>query len=56
MDINDMRSAVTVVSFLLFLALVAYTWNRRRKAEYDEAANLPFAGEQDPQEFRGDRS
>lgn len=56
MDINDMRSAVTVVSFVLFLALMAHTWSRRRKADYDEAANLPFAGEKDPQEARGERS
>ena len=46
MDVNDMRSAVTVALFLLFLALVAYTWSRKRKAEYDEAANLPFADEE----------
>jgi cytochrome c oxidase cbb3-type subunit 4 len=45
MDVNDLRIAVTLSSFVLFLALMAYTWNRRRKAEYDEAAMLPFRGE-----------
>jgi cytochrome c oxidase cbb3-type subunit 4 len=43
MDINDMRIAVTVISLLLFIALVAHTWSRRRNAEYESAALLPFA-------------
>jgi cytochrome c oxidase cbb3-type subunit 4 len=45
MDINDLRSAVTVISLLLFLALVAWTWSRRRRAAFEEAANLPFVEE-----------
>ncbi|MBA4178426.1 MAG: CcoQ/FixQ family Cbb3-type cytochrome c oxidase assembly chaperone [Leptothrix sp. (in: Bacteria)] len=56
MDVNDLRSAVTVALFLLFLALVAYTWSRKRKAEYDEAAQLPFAGDNDAVESRGEKS
>ncbi len=56
MDINDLRSAVTVTLFVLFLALVAYTWSRKRKHEYDEAAMLPFAEEQPPAESRGEKS
>ena len=55
MDVNDMRTAVTVTLFLLFLALVAYTWSRKRRAEYDEAANLPFADEQEPVQPTGDK-
>ena len=45
MDVNNIRSIVTVVGLVLFLALLAYTWSRRRKAEYDAAAMLPFVGE-----------
>jgi cytochrome c oxidase cbb3-type subunit IV len=56
MDINDMRTAVTVASFVLFLALVAHTWSRRRKKDFDEAANLPFADEDDTNEPRGEKS
>ena len=48
MDVNDIRSIVTVVGLVLFLALLAYTWSRRRKAEYDAAAMLPFVGEVAP--------
>lgn len=45
MDVNDLRSAVTVISLLLFLALVVWTYSRSRKAAFDEAARLPFADE-----------
>lgn len=45
MDINVIRSAVTVTGLVLFIALVVHTWNRSRKAEHEAAAMLPFAGE-----------
>ena len=45
MDINDLRSAVTVVSLLLFLGIAAWTWRRSRRAEFDEASRLPFMEE-----------
>ncbi len=45
MDVNDLRVAVTLVSFVLFIALAAYTWSRRRRPEYEAAARLPFADE-----------
>jgi cytochrome c oxidase cbb3-type subunit 4 len=42
MDINDLRSAVTVVSLLTFLGIVAWAWSRRNQSRFDEAALLPF--------------
>jgi len=42
MEVNILRSLVTVISLVLFLALVAWTWSRSRKAAFDEAAQLPF--------------
>ena len=45
MDINDLRSAVTVIGLLLFLGLVVSVFSRRRRAEFDAAARLPFEGE-----------
>ena len=48
MDVNDLRVAVTLVSLVLFLALVAHTWSRRRRAAHDEAARLPFADDDVP--------
>ncbi|MBX3634900.1 MAG: CcoQ/FixQ family Cbb3-type cytochrome c oxidase assembly chaperone [Rubrivivax sp.] len=48
MDVNDIRVAVTVIGLLAFLALVVHTWSRRRQHEHDEAARLPFSGEDEP--------
>ena len=45
MDLNDLRSAVTLASLVLFTALVAWTWWPRRKPAHEAAARLPFEGE-----------
>ena len=45
MDINDLRSATTVVSLLLFVALMVWTWRPRAKRDHEAAARLPFEGE-----------
>lgn len=45
MDINDLRSIVTVISLLTFLGIVAWAWSRRNKERFEEAARLPFQDE-----------
>jgi len=45
MDLNDIRSLVTLLSLYLFLALMAWTWWPTRRAVAEEAAQLPFTGE-----------
>jgi cytochrome c oxidase cbb3-type subunit 4 len=45
MDINDLRSAVTVISLMTFLGIVAWAWSRRNQARFDDAALLPFQDE-----------
>lgn len=42
MDINDLRSVITVLAFASFAGIVAWAWSGRRKAEFEEAARLPF--------------
>ena len=42
MDINTLRIAVTVIAFLLFLAIVVWAWSGARRSRFDEAALLPF--------------
>lgn len=42
MDINDLRSIVTVVSLLTFVGIVIWAWSKRNKSSFDEAAQLPF--------------
>jgi cytochrome c oxidase cbb3-type subunit IV len=43
MDVNDLRSAVTLVSLLLFLGIAGWAWAGRNRRRFDEAAQLPFA-------------
>ena len=45
MDINDLRSIVTVVSLITFLGIVVWAWSRRNQAGFEEAARLPFQDE-----------
>jgi cytochrome c oxidase cbb3-type subunit 4 len=42
MDVNTLRSIVTVVSLLCFVGIVWWAWSRRNQAAFDEAARLPF--------------
>jgi len=42
MDVIDLRSVATVVSFLTFLCIVGWAWSKSRSADFSEAANLPF--------------
>ena len=42
MDINVLRSVITQVSLAMFIGLIVWTWNRRQKRGFDEAAQLPF--------------
>ena len=45
MDINDLRSAVTLLSLLLFVALMVWVWRPRAKTDHEAAARLIFDGE-----------
>ena len=43
--LSDARTVVTVLSLLCFLGIVFWACGKRRKAAFEEAANLPFADE-----------
>ncbi|NNJ92796.1 MAG: cbb3-type cytochrome c oxidase subunit 3 [Gammaproteobacteria bacterium] len=45
MDINDFRSLQTVLAFIAFIGIVIWAYSKRRKKSFDDAANLPFADE-----------
>jgi len=45
MDVNDLRSMVTVLSLVAFLGIVWWAWSRHNQARFDEAAQLPFRDE-----------
>ena len=41
LDINTLRSAVTVLSFVTFIGILYWTLSKQ-KADFSEAAKLPF--------------
>jgi cytochrome c oxidase cbb3-type subunit 4 len=45
MDINDLRNAITLLSFGVFIAILVWALSRRNRARFDEAAMLPFEDE-----------
>ncbi len=42
MDVNSLRSIVTVATFVVFIGIVLWAWSKRRSADFEQAANLPF--------------
>ena len=44
-ELNDLRIAVTLMSLLVFIGIVAWAMARRNGARFAEAARLPFADE-----------
>jgi cytochrome c oxidase cbb3-type subunit IV len=38
-----LHSLMTLITFITFVGIVIWAWSRKRKAEFDEAANAPFA-------------
>ncbi len=46
MDINDLRSLITVVSFAMFLAIVWWAFSSKSKQSFDEAVMLPFSDDE----------
>lgn len=53
-DINLLRTVVTVASFIAFIAIAVWAWSPRQAKRFEEAANLPFADEED--KSKGNRS
>ena len=47
MEINLLRSIITVVFFVLFVAIVIWAYSDRSKAAFDQAARLPFDEDDD---------
>lgn len=47
MDTNTLRSIATVLAFLAFIAIFWWVFSKNRKSGYEDAANLPFADDED---------
>jgi cytochrome c oxidase cbb3-type subunit IV len=41
-DINTLRSIATIAGFITFIGILMWAYSNRNKADFDEAANLPF--------------
>ncbi|MDH3209604.1 MAG: cbb3-type cytochrome c oxidase subunit 3 [Burkholderiaceae bacterium] len=52
MDINDLRSAITLLSFAAFIGIVAWAWARSNRERFDEAAQLPLVDETGQEDTR----
>ncbi len=47
MDLNSIRAAITVAALITFLAIVAWAWSSRRRADFEAAARLPLEEDDD---------
>ena len=47
MDINFLRSLVTVGGFIGFVGILVWAYLPARKEQFDEAARLPFLADQE---------
>lgn len=56
MDINTLRGIATVLALIAFLGVCWWAFGSRRKKRFEEAAQLPFADdEQDAQSLKHDK-
>jgi len=42
MDAGDWRGIFTIVMFLMFIGICIWAYSRKRKQDFDEAAQLPL--------------
>ena len=53
MDINTLRGITTALALIAFIGVVIWAWSKRRKKDFDEAANLPFADDEIDKKSQG---
>ncbi len=46
MDINDLRGLSTLLMMIAFIGVVFWAYSSKRKDDFEQAANLPFADEE----------
>ena len=56
MDIETLRSVVTVLSFCSFVGIVLWAYSGRTRRRFEEAAQLPFAEDEGAPDGRGEAS
>lgn len=48
MDTGTFRGIITFLLIVAFLGITWWAYSRRRKPDFEEAANLPFAEDDEP--------
>ncbi len=56
MDINTLRGLSTVFILIAFVGVVFWAYSSKRKDEFEEAANMPFADERPRAAQQGDEN
>ncbi|WP_189472488.1 cbb3-type cytochrome oxidase subunit 3 [Litchfieldella qijiaojingensis] len=54
MDMGTFRGIITLLVLISFLGIIWWAYSKRRKKDFDEAANLPFADDDDEPQNRDD--
>lgn len=54
MDTGTFRGIITGILIVAFIGITVWAYSRRRKPDFDEAANLPFAD--DDEQLNRDKS
>ncbi|MBU3054844.1 cbb3-type cytochrome oxidase subunit 3 [Pseudomonas indica] len=52
LDIGTLRGLGTALVMLAFIGVTVWAYSSKRKAAFDEAANLPFADDPTPEHAR----
>ena len=55
MDVIALRSITTVFMLVVFLGIVVWAWNGRRRAEFAEAEQLPFVDSTPSSPLQGEK-
>lgn len=42
LDINDLRSIITLVSFLIFIGICVWSFSPKNKDRFNEASRIPL--------------
>ena len=45
MDMVTLRSLITVLMVIAFAGICFWAWSKKRRRQFEDAANLPFADE-----------
>ncbi len=55
MDINDLRTIMTVVAFLTFIGIVIWAYSSKRRKAFDEAARMALEDDEPTEKNRSDK-